>query len=89
MTTLALTGASLEKFATEIRALQKTEVRELEEPFGEGQKGSSAMPHKRNPVGCEQVDGPRPRCCARTRWPRSRTSPSGTSATSRTRRSSA
>jgi adenylosuccinate lyase len=54
---LALLGASLEKFATEIRALQKTEVREVEEPFAEGQKGSSAMPHKRNPVGCEQVTG--------------------------------
>ncbi len=57
MTTLALLAASLEKFATEIRALQKTEVREIEEPFGSGQKGSSAMPHKRNPVGCEQVAG--------------------------------
>ena len=55
--TLALVAASLEKFATEIRALQKTEVREVEEPFGSGQKGSSAMPHKRNPVGCEQVAG--------------------------------
>jgi adenylosuccinate lyase len=57
MTTLALIAASLEKFATEIRALQKTEVREVEEPFAAGQKGSSAMPHKRNPVGCEQVCG--------------------------------
>jgi adenylosuccinate lyase len=57
MTTLALVAASLEKFAIEIRALQKTEVREVEEPFGSGQKGSSAMPHKRNPVGCEQVAG--------------------------------
>ena len=57
MTTLALVAASLEKFATEIRGLQKTEVREVEEPFGSGQKGSSAMPHKRNPVGCEQVTG--------------------------------
>jgi adenylosuccinate lyase len=57
LTTLALIAASLEKFATEIRALQKTEVREVEEPFGSGQKGSSAMPHKRNPVGCEQVAG--------------------------------
>jgi adenylosuccinate lyase len=57
MTTLAIVAASLEKFATEIRALQKTEVRELEEPFGAKQKGSSAMPHKRNPVGCEQVTG--------------------------------
>jgi len=57
LTTLALVAASLEKFATEVRALQKTEVREVEEPFGSGQKGSSAMPHKRNPVGCEQVTG--------------------------------
>jgi len=57
MTTLALIAASLEKFATEIRALQKTEVREVEEPFGRRQKGSSAMPHKRNPIGCEQVSG--------------------------------
>jgi adenylosuccinate lyase len=57
MTTLALVAASLEKFATEIRALQKTEVREVEEPFGAGQKGSSAMPHKRNPIGSEQVVG--------------------------------
>jgi adenylosuccinate lyase len=54
---LAILAASLETFATEVRALQKTEVRELEEPFGERQKGSSAMPHKRNPVGCEQVTG--------------------------------
>jgi adenylosuccinate lyase len=57
MATLALLAASLEKFATEIRALQRTEVREVEEPFGSGQKGSSAMPHKRNPVACEQVAG--------------------------------
>jgi adenylosuccinate lyase len=57
MTTLALVAASLEKFATEIRALQKTEVREVEEPFGAGQKGSSAMPHKRNPIGSEQIVG--------------------------------
>jgi adenylosuccinate lyase len=54
---LALCAATLEKIATEIRALQKTEVREVEEPFRSGQKGSSAMPHKRNPVGCEQVTG--------------------------------
>jgi adenylosuccinate lyase len=57
LTTLALVAASLEKFATEIRALQKSEVREVEEPFASGQKGSSAMPHKRNPVGCEQIVG--------------------------------
>jgi adenylosuccinate lyase len=54
---VALTGASLEKFATEIRHLQRTEVREAEEPFASGQKGSSAMPHKRNPVLCEQITG--------------------------------
>ena len=57
MSTLAITAASLEKFALEIRGLQKTEIDELEEPFDEGQKGSSAMPHKRNPIGCEQVVG--------------------------------
>jgi adenylosuccinate lyase len=57
MTTLAILAASLETFATEVRALQKTEFREVEEPFRAGQKGSSAMPHKRNPVGCEQVTG--------------------------------
>ena len=57
LTVLAILAASLETFATEVRALQKTEVRELEEPFGKQQKGSSAMPHKRNPVGCEQVTG--------------------------------
>jgi adenylosuccinate lyase len=57
VTTVALIGASLEKFATEIRALQKTEVREVEEPFAEGQTGSSAMPHKRNPEKCERITG--------------------------------
>jgi len=57
MATLAVVGASLEKFATEIRHLQKTEVLEAEEPFGKGQKGSSAMPHKRNPVICERICG--------------------------------
>jgi adenylosuccinate lyase len=56
-TTLAITAASLEKVATEIRALQRTETLEAEEPFAVGQKGSSAMPHKRNPVSCEQVCG--------------------------------
>src|SRR5439155_15643119 len=55
--TLAIVAASLEKIATEIRSLQRTEIREAEEPFTEGQKGSSAMPHKRNPVSCEQVCG--------------------------------
>jgi adenylosuccinate lyase len=54
---LAITAASLEKFALEIRGLQKTEIGEVEEPFGRGQKGSSAMPHKRNPIGCEQICG--------------------------------
>ena len=57
ITTLALIAASLEKFATEIRSLQKTEVLEVEEPFGEGQTGSSAMPHKRNPELSERVCG--------------------------------
>src|SRR5919107_4127246 len=57
MTTLALVGASLEKIALEIRGLQKTEIGEVEEPFAKGQKGSSAMPHKRNPIGCEQIVG--------------------------------
>ena len=54
---LAIIGSSLEKFALEIRGLQKTEIGEVEEPFGKGQKGSSAMPHKRNPIGCEQIVG--------------------------------
>jgi len=54
---LAITAASLEKFALEIRGLQKTEIGEVEEPFDKGQKGSSAMPHKRNPIGCEQIVG--------------------------------
>jgi adenylosuccinate lyase len=57
MMALAITAASLEKFALEIRGLQKTEIGEVEEPFGKGQKGSSAMPHKRNPIGCEQITG--------------------------------
>ena len=55
--TLAVIASSLDKFATEIRHLQRTEVREVEEPFAVGQKGSSAMPHKRNPVKCEQICG--------------------------------
>lgn len=57
MTTLALIACSLEKFATEIRTLQRTEILEVEEPFSEGQTGSSAMPHKRNPELCERVAG--------------------------------
>ena len=54
---IAVAGAGIEKIATEIRHLQRTEVREIEEPFAKGQKGSSAMPHKRNPVKCEQLTG--------------------------------
>jgi len=54
---LAITGSTLEKCALEIRGLQKTEIGEVEEPFAKGQKGSSAMPHKRNPIGCEQIVG--------------------------------
>ena len=57
ISTLALVAASLERFATEIRHLQRTEVREVQEPFVEGQAGSSAMPHKRNPEKCERVCG--------------------------------
>jgi adenylosuccinate lyase len=57
LTTLALIAASVEKIATEIRHLQRSEVLEVEEPFMAGQKGSSAMPHKRNPVGCENLSG--------------------------------
>jgi adenylosuccinate lyase len=54
---LAITAATLDKMATEVRHLARTEVREVQEPFGSGQKGSSAMPHKRNPVVCERVSG--------------------------------
>jgi adenylosuccinate lyase len=57
MSALAITAASLEKFALAIRGLQVTEIGEVEEPFAKGQKGSSAMPHKRNPIGCEQIVG--------------------------------
>ena len=57
VTTLAVVAASLEKFATEVRGLQRTEVREVEEPFGQGQTGSSSMPHKRNPELSERVCG--------------------------------
>ncbi len=57
LTCLALIGSSIEKIATEIRHLQRLEIRELEEPFAKGQKGSSAMPHKRNPVVAEQMTG--------------------------------
>jgi adenylosuccinate lyase len=57
MATLAIVAASLEKIAVEVRSLQRTEIGEVEEPFAEGQKGSSAMPHKRNPVGSENITG--------------------------------
>ncbi len=57
LSALAIAAASLETFALEIRGLQKTEIGEVEEPFAKGQKGSSAMPHKRNPIGCEQIVG--------------------------------
>jgi adenylosuccinate lyase len=54
---IAIAGAGLERFATEVRNLQRTELREVEEPFGSGQKGSSAMPHKRNPIRTERISG--------------------------------
>jgi adenylosuccinate lyase len=57
MAALAILASSLDEFATEIRHLARTEVREVQEPFAEGQKGSSAMPHKRNPVRCERISG--------------------------------
>jgi adenylosuccinate lyase len=57
MSVMAITAGSIEKMATEIRNLQHTEILEVEEPFAKGQKGSSAMPHKRNPVTCEQITG--------------------------------
>jgi adenylosuccinate lyase len=57
MTVLAVTASSLDAFATEVRHLARTEVREVQEPFAEGQKGSSAMPHKRNPVASERISG--------------------------------
>jgi adenylosuccinate lyase len=57
LSAIALAGTGLERFATEMRHLQRTEVREVEEPFRAGQKGSSAMPHKRNPVVCERICG--------------------------------
>ena len=57
VSTLALLGSSLDKFAVEIRSLQRTEIREVEEPFEAGRHGSSSMPHKRNPARCERVSG--------------------------------
>ncbi len=80
---IALAGAGLERLATEVRHLQRTEVREVQEPFRAGQKGSSAMPHKRNPIRASRSPGWRG-CCAATRRRPWRTSRCGTSATSRT-----
>ena len=77
--TLAVLGSTLDKIALEIRHLQRTEVREAEEFFSIGQKGSSAMPHKRNPITSENICG-----LARVMRGRLRTSPSGTNATSPT-----
>jgi len=57
LATIAVIGGSLERFATEVRNLQHTEIGELQEPFRSGQKGSSAMPHKRNPILCERIAG--------------------------------
>jgi adenylosuccinate lyase len=57
LTTLAIIASSIEKFATEIRNLQRTEILEMEEGFAKGQKGSSSMPHKRNPITCERLSG--------------------------------
>jgi len=57
LTAIALLGGSLEKMATEVRALQRSDVGEVQEPFRKGQKGSSAMPHKRNPIVCERISG--------------------------------
>jgi adenylosuccinate lyase len=57
LSAIAIAGAGLERFATEVRNLQRTEVREVEEPFAAGQKGSSAMPHKRNPIRTERITG--------------------------------
>ena len=82
---IAILGGSLERFATEIRNLQHTEIGEVMEPFKAGQKGSSAMPHKRNPILSERIAG-LARAAPRLRpRPRSRTSRCGTSATSATR----
>ena len=57
LTTIAVIGSSLDKFATELRSLQRTDILEVEEPFRKGQKGSSAMPHKRNPITLERISG--------------------------------
>ena len=81
---IALAGAGLERLATEIRNLQRTEVREVHEPFRAGQKGSSSMPHKRNPITSRADRRPRPGAARQRPRRRSRTSRCGTSATSRT-----
>ena len=81
---IALAGAGLERFATEVRNLARTEVGELREPFGRGQKGSSSMPHKRNPIKSEQVGRAGAGSPGQRAGRRSRTSRCGTSATSRT-----
>ena len=88
VSTLAIVTATLEKIALEIRHLQRTEVREAEEPFSSGQRGSSAMPHKRNPVGCEQICG-LARVVRANAQAALKTWRCGTSAISRTVRSSA
>ena len=89
LSALAITGASLETFALEIRGLQKTEIGEVEEPFAKGQKGSSAMPHKRNPDRLRADRRPGAAAARQRHGGASRTWRSGTSATSRIRRSSA
>ena len=88
LSTLAVIACTLDKIATEIRHLQRTEVREAEEFFSEKQKGSSAMPHKRNPVTCEQISGLARVVRSNAQAAFSRTSRCGTSAISRTPRSS-
>ena len=88
LTALALIASSLEKFSVELRHLQRTEVLEAEEYFSEGQKGSSAMPHKRNPISAENFRVS-PGSFAPMRWRQWRTSPSGMSATSAILRSNA
>ena len=80
LSALALLASSLDRFATEVRHLARTEVREVEEPFGRAQKGSSAMPHKRNPIAANESAASRA-SCGRTRWSASRTWHCGTSGT--------
>ena len=81
---IAILGGTLERLATEVRNLQHTEIAEVMEPFKRGQKGSSAMPHKRNPILSERIAGPRAAAARLRRRPPSRTSRCGTSATSAT-----